>query len=86
MPEYLIALILSAILGGAGFLMRRIDNVDEKIDRLELKVAEFYVTKDTLFRMFDRLDSNLTRMEEKLDAHVFEDPRLLEQIRKKYHD
>lgn len=86
MPEYLIALILSATATTAAFLLRRIDMVDQKVDKLELKVAETYVTKETLFRMFDRLDSNLVRMEEKLDAHVFEDPIQLKRLREKYHD
>lgn len=86
MPEYLIALVLSAAAATGGFLIKRIDSVEDKVDRLELKVAETYVTKETLFRMFDRLESNLSRMEEKLDAHVFEDPILINRLREKYHD
>lgn len=86
MPEYLIALILSLAAASTSFLVKRIDDVDHKVDKLELKVAETYVTRETLFRMFDRLDTNLSRMEEKLDAHVFEDPALIKRIREKYHD
>lgn len=84
MPEYLIALALTTALGAASFLLRRIDGVDSRVDKLELKVAETYVTKETMYRILDRLEGSLSRMEEKLDAHVFEDPEMIKRLRDKY--
>jgi hypothetical protein len=89
MIEQIIAVVIALITGAAALTTRinkRIDDVDLRMDRLELKMAETYVTKETLYRMFDRLDHSLSRMEEKLDAHVFEDPDKLREIRRKYHD
>jgi hypothetical protein len=96
MPEYLLALIISACIGSYGWLSRRIDQVDQRIDRFEVKVAEEYVTKQTLARALDRLEAqflrvggrletSLLRMEDKIDAHVSEDRRRIEHIIEKYH-
>lgn len=89
MIEQIIAAVIALVTGAAALttkINKRIDDVDRRMDRLELKVAESYVTKDVLYRMFDRLEHNLSRMEEKIDAHVFEDPDKLREVRRKYHD
>lgn len=96
MPEYLLALIISACIGSYGWLSRRIDQVDQRIDRFEVKVAEEYATKEMLARAIDRLEAqflrvgerletSLIRMEDKLDAHVSEDRSRIEHIIEKYH-
>ena len=85
MPEYLVALILSAIAGGYTMLQRKIDSTDEKIDRLELKVSEQYVSKSDVSNQFLRLWDTLHRMEEKLDAHVSENKVEIQRIKDKYY-
>lgn len=85
MPEYVVALIASAILGAFGFITRKIDTTDSRIDTLELKIAETYVTKDDLRQEHDHIYKTLTRIEEKLDAHIFGDSQLLSKLRQKYH-
>lgn len=93
MPEYVLAFILSAFLGGLGWLGRRIEQVDGKIDALEVKVAEEYVTKASLTSAMDRLESYFTRIEDKLDRHIENEPTidqleafLLKHIIHKNHD
>ena len=96
MPEYVLAFILSAFVGGLGWINRRIDLVDSKVDALEVKAAEVYVTKDQLdkaltrlenqfLRFGDRLETSLLRMEDKLDAHVSEDRSRINNVIQKYN-
>ncbi|AAL73319.1 hypothetical protein P60_gp38 [Synechococcus phage P60] len=85
MPEYLVALLLSAIAGGYTLLHRRIDTTFEKINRLELKVSEQYVSKADVAGQFMRLWDTLNRMEEKLDAHVSENKVEIQRIKDKYY-
>ena len=96
MPEYLLALIISACIGSYGWLSRRLDQVDQRIDRFEVKVAEEYATKEALVRAIDcldgqflrvgeRLECSLIRMEDKLDAHVSEDRNRIDHIIQKYN-
>ena len=95
MPEYIVALILSACLGSLGWLTRKIDSVENRLDEFELKVASEYVTKAELFRALDRIESSflrvgdnlqnsLIRVEDKLDAHVSEDRERIQSIIRKY--
>ena len=95
-PEYLIAIIISACLGSYGWLSRRVDQVNDRLDHFEVKVVEDYATKAQLSRAIDRLEaqflrvgerleSSLLRMEDKLDAHVSEDRQRIETIIQKYH-
>ena len=96
MPEYVIALIISACLSSYAWLTRRIGDVDERLDAFTVKVAEVYVTKEQLeialnrlenqcTRIGDRLENSLLRMEDKLDAHVSEDRRRIEAVINKYN-
>ena len=86
MPEYLIGICLSALLGGFTFTLKKLDSVESDVLKLELKIAETYVTKEELNRTINGLFKTLDRMEEKLDAHVFEDQRKINQLRCNYHD
>ncbi|QNI82778.1 hypothetical protein SynRS9907_01942 [Synechococcus sp. RS9907] len=54
-------------------------------DRLELKVAELYLTKKDFELAMERLFSTLHRFEEKLDFHVYEQERHLQSMRKRLH-
>jgi DNA repair exonuclease SbcCD ATPase subunit len=96
MPEYAIALIISAAFGSYAWLNRKITDVDERLDAFTVKVAEVYVTKEQLQnalnrlenqfnRIGDRLESSLLRMEDKLDAHVSEDRCRIENVINKYN-
>ena len=86
MPEYLVALILTAITGAYTMLQRDIRANDEKIDKLELKMSEEYIKKSDVSGQFVRLWDTLHRMEEKLDAHVSENQLEIQRIKDKYYD
>ena len=57
MPEYVIGAIVTIIIGTAGNLYGRMGRLDHRIDQLEVKIAENYVTKADLLRFEDKLDS-----------------------------
>lgn len=95
MPEYIVALILSACLGSLGWLTRKIDSVENHLDEFELRVASEYATKAELsqalnriessfLRVGDHLQNSLIRMEDKLDAHVSEDRERIKAVIRKY--
>ena len=44
MPEYIVGIALTSLLGALGFFNRRIDMVNSRLEAHELKVAENYVT------------------------------------------
>ena len=78
-PEYLIAAVISIMLGWGGFTWRRAESAHEvaermsdRIDALELKIAEKYLTKEDFELQMDRLFATLARFEKKLDFHVYE--------------
>lgn len=57
MPEYVIGIILSGIVGLATNIYTRMHKLDDRVDKLELKIAENYVTKADLMRFEDKLDA-----------------------------
>lgn len=81
MPEYIIGIILTAIIGGSTYFVKRIEDVDGKVDRLELKVSETYATKEALSSAMDRLESYSRRIEDKLDILIFN-----HNVKEKDHD
>ena len=85
MPEYIVALLVSAAAGAAGLTVRKLDLLDNRIDVLTVKIAEEYVKKDDLSVQFVRLWDTLHRMEEKLDAHVSENNLEIQRIKDKYY-
>jgi hypothetical protein len=85
MPEYLIALLISTAAGVAGLTIRKLDQLDTRIDVLTVKIAEEYVQKDDMVPQFIRLWDTLHRMEEKLDAHVSENKIQIQRIKDKYN-
>ena len=48
-------------------LHNRIHDLDRRVDGLELRVAEQYVTKSDLSDMLSRVESHMERIENKLD-------------------
>ena len=57
MPEYFIGALITIMIGAAGNLFGRLGRLDHRIDALEVKIAENYVTKADLMRFEDKLDA-----------------------------
>lgn len=86
MPEYLIGIVFSAIVGWGGFTWKRAEDAlltarqaSDQIDRVELKMAEEYLTKKDFELYMDRLFDTLSEMKsavkyvsDRVDFHVGE--------------
>ena len=63
-----------AIITGGGFLFNRvhhrINDLDKRIDTIELRIAESYVSKSEFVRGLDSMEAHMIRIEEKLDKLV----------------
>lgn len=88
MPEYLFGLALTVILGWGGFTWRRAEHAvsialqaEDATDKLELKLAEKYLTKEEFEMNMERLFKTLARFEEKLDYHVFHQAEDIQKLR-----
>ena len=61
-----------AVATGVGVLStqihRRITQVDRRLDGVELKIAEKYVTRNELSETFKRFEDHLIRIENKMDT------------------
>ena len=72
--EAVVTLVIAA-LTGLGVLNTRLNNriheLDRRIDSVEVKVAEDYVSKDDLSGMLDRVEGHMVRIENKLDKLMF---------------
>lgn len=84
MPEYIVAIIISACVGSYGWLARRIEDVDRRVDTFEVKVAKEYVTKDELANALSRLEGHFVRLEEKFDQHVISTPEKIASLIQSY--
>ena len=70
MPEYALGLMFSGLFAVCGLINRKIDMVERRQDKLELKVAEHYVSHEELNRRWEVLIKVVMRIEEKIDDHV----------------
>ena len=73
MPEALVALTIAAFTGVSVMTQKlhtRITELERRIDGVELKVAEDYVTKYELSDIMNRMEAHLVRIEEKMDRMV----------------
>jgi len=52
-------------------LHNRILQLDKRVDQVELRVAEQYVSKADLDSMIDRVEGHLIRLENKLDKLTY---------------
>jgi uncharacterized coiled-coil protein SlyX len=72
--EAVVTLVIAA-LTGLGVMNNRLNNriheLDRRIDSVEVKVAEDYVSKDDLSGMLDRVEGHMVRIENKLDKLMF---------------
>ena len=74
MLEMAIPIVIAAVTGLAALTNRlhnRIHELDQRVDGVELRVAERYVSKDDLDGMIDRVEGHLIRLENKLDKLTY---------------
>ena len=70
MLEAAIALAVSTITAVAALTNRvygRVHEMDRRIDKIELRIAEQYVSKSDLSEILDRMETHMIRIENKLD-------------------
>ena len=74
MLEVVIPIALAAVTGLAAMTNRinnRIHELNKRVDEVELRVAENYVSKADLETMIDRVEGHLIRLENKLDKLTY---------------
>ena len=68
------AAVLIAVITGLGAvttrLHKRIDDLDSRVDKHELRVAESYISKSDFSAAIDRMEMHMVRIENKLDNLV----------------
>ena len=73
MIEMIVPGVVALVSGGFIWMARndkRIRDLDRRIDQVELRVAEEYVSKSSFQHGVTRIENQLIRLEEKLDAIV----------------
>ena len=85
MPEYLFIFIASGVVTFFGIVGKKVDDVDKRMDALELKLAEKYLTKHDFKNHQAVLFNTLARLEDKIDAHVSEDNTRIAKMKTKYY-
>jgi len=74
MLEMAVPIVIAAVTGLAALTNRlhsRIHELDQRVDGVEVRVAEKYVSKDDLDGMIDRVEGHLIRLENKLDKLTY---------------
>jgi len=78
MPEYVLASLTAALLGWGGFTWKRAEDAlfearraADMTDKLELKVAESYLTKHDFDLHMERIVNAIERFEHKLDRYTY---------------
>ena len=74
MLEFVLPVALAAVTGLSVLTSRmynRIHELDKRVDQVELRVAEQYVSKSDLEGMLDRVEGHLIRLENKLDKLTY---------------
>ena len=74
MLEMAVPIVIAAVTGLAALTNRlhsRIHELDQRVDGVELRVAEKYVSKEDLDGMIDRVEGHLIRLENKLDKLTY---------------
>ena len=70
MVESVIPVALAAATGFSVLITRlhsRVSELDTRIDRFELRVAEGYVSKESFQSALERVEAHMVRIEEKID-------------------
>lgn len=68
--EAVVTFVIAALSGLGvlhGRLNSRLHELDRRVDGIEVKVAEKYVTKVDMSAMLDRVEDHMIRIENKLD-------------------
>lgn len=74
MVEIVLPIALAAVTGLSVLTSRmynRMHELDKRVDQVELRVAEQYVSKSDLEGMLDRVEGHLIRLENKLDKLTY---------------
>ena len=75
MLEAGVALAIASVTGVAAItnkLNSRLTELDRRLDYMELRVAENYVSKADMDTLIDRVESHLIRLENKLDKLTYQ--------------
>ena len=71
--------LCTAIVTGMAVLTQRVHNritdLDKRLDSIELNMAQKYVTKDDLTEIINRMETQMVRIEDKLDRIVMAIPK-----------
>ena len=73
MVETLIPVVVAAATGFSVLirgLYTRVHDLDSRVDKFELRVAEDYVSKESFSSALDRVEAHMIRIENKLDKLV----------------
>ena len=74
MLELVVPIVIAAVTGLGAVTSRinsRICELDKRVDEVELRVAENYVSKADMESMIDRVEGHLIRLENKLDKLTY---------------
>ena len=76
-----------------GFTWKRTDNaltsverVADKVDKVELKMAEQYLTKKDFELSMERLFKGFERLEKKIDFHVYDQATNIRELRQRLRE
>ena len=78
MIESIVSATVAVITGGfilTSKINSKIDDLDKRIDSVELSMARDYVTKDDFAKTLERVEGHMIRIEEKLDEIVLNQNR-----------
>ena len=90
MPENVVVLIVPVVLGWMGLTWKRaekalsaVERVADKVDKVELKMAEEYLTKKDFELSMERLFKGFDRLEKKIDFHVYDQSLNIRELQNK---
>lgn len=83
--DIIIGGLISVVLAAAGYTTSTLSRLDRRLDNLEVNVAKNYVTREELDAKFDRMVIFFNRLEDKIDAHVSEDARRINEMKRRYN-
>jgi hypothetical protein len=63
--------IFTAVVALHSRMHNRISEVDKRIDRVELRIAEKYVQREELSSALQKMEDHMVRIEGKLDKLIF---------------
>jgi len=78
MIEAILTGVVSLVIGASGAVLGvsnksngRMDEIDRRIDGLEIRLAEKYVPRQELANVISKIENHMVRIEEKLDKIIF---------------